>query len=66
LRLKTLDVPAAHLLITDGAVNDSELPTIKEALEVYLKVIGIGRYKLFFATANVISAISLSALEIDQ
>ena len=28
LRLKNLDVPAAHLLITDGAVNDSELPTI--------------------------------------
>ena len=33
LRLKTLDVPAAHLLITDGAVNDSELPTIEEALK---------------------------------
>jgi integrase len=52
LRLKTLDVPAAHLLITDGAVNDSELPTIEEALEVYFKVIGIGRQKLFFTTAQ--------------
>ena len=47
LRLKTLDVPAAHLLIIDGAVNDSELPTIEESLEVYFKVIGIGRQKLF-------------------
>ena len=52
LRLKTLDVPAAHLLITDGAINDSELPTIEEALEVYFKVIGIGRQKLFFTTAQ--------------
>ena len=52
LRLKTLDVPAAHLLITDGAVSDSELPTIEEALEVYFKVIGIGRQKLFFTTAQ--------------
>ena len=47
-----LDVPAAHLLITGGAVNDSELPTIEEALEVYFKVIGIGRQKLFFTTAQ--------------
>ena len=52
LRLKTLDVPAAHLLITDGTVNDSELPTIEEALEVYFKVIGVGRQKLFFTTAQ--------------
>ena len=52
LRLKTLDVPAAHLLITNGAVNDSELLTIEEALEVYFKVIGIGRQKLFFTTAK--------------
>ena len=52
LRLKTLDVPAAHLLITDGAINDSELPTIEEALEVYFKVIGIDCQKLFFTTAQ--------------
>ena len=52
LRLKTLDVPAAHLLITAGAVNDSELPTIEEALVVYFKVIGIVLQKLFFTTAQ--------------
>ena len=38
--------------IIDGAVNDSELPTIEESLEVYFKVIGIGRQKLFFTTAQ--------------
>ena len=52
LRLKTLDVPAVHLLITNGAVNDLKLLTIKEALEVYFKVIGIGRQKLSFTTAQ--------------
>ena len=54
LRLKNLDVPAAHLLITDGAVNDSELPTIEEALEVYFKVIGIGRQKLFWTSQTLL------------
>ena len=52
LRLKTLDVPAAHLLITDGAVNDLELLTIEEALDGYFKVIGIVRQKLFFTIAQ--------------
>ena len=50
LRLKSLDVPAAHLLIEDGTI--SSLPIIKEALEVYFEVKGIGRPKLFFTTAQ--------------
>ena len=50
LRLKSLDVPAAHLLIEDGTT--SSLPTIKTALEVYFEVKGIGRPKLFFTTAQ--------------
>ena len=50
LRLKTLDVPAAHLLIEHGTT--SSLPTIEEALEVYFEVKGIGRPKLFFTTAQ--------------
>ena len=50
LRLKTLDVPAAHLLVSDG--NVSSLPTIEEALELYFNVIGKGRQKLFFTTAQ--------------
>jgi len=50
LRLKALDIPAAHLLITDGKA--SSLPTIEEAVEVYFAVKGIGRPKLFFTTAK--------------
>jgi len=34
VRLKRLEVPAAHLLIADGAVKDSALPNIKDALEL--------------------------------
>ena len=64
LRLKSLDVSAAHLLIEDGTI--SSLPTIKEALEVYFEVKGIGRPKLFLQLRNAISHISLSALVIDQ
>jgi len=50
LRLKSIEVPAAHLLVTDG--NASSLPTIEESLEVYFAVKGVGRPKLFFTTAK--------------
>ena len=50
LRLKTLEIPAAHLLVADG--NASSLPTIEESLEVYFAVKGVGRPKLFFTTAQ--------------
>ena len=50
LRLKSIEVPAAHLLVADG--NASSLPTIEEALEVYFAVKGVGRPKLFFTTAQ--------------
>ena len=50
LRLKNIEVPAAHLLVADG--NASSLPTIEEALEVYFAVKGVGRPKLFFTTAQ--------------
>jgi len=50
LRLKTLEVPAAHLLVADG--NASSLPTIEESLEVYFEIKGVGRPKLFFTTAH--------------
>ena len=35
LRLKRLDVPAAHLLVVDPSTKLSSLPTIEEALETY-------------------------------
>ena len=50
LRLKSIEVPAAHLLVADG--NASSLPTIEESLEVYFAVKGVGRPKLFFTTAQ--------------
>ena len=52
LRLKRLDVPAAHLLAVDPSTNLSSLPTIEDALETYFDVIGQGRQKLFFTTAQ--------------
>jgi hypothetical protein len=43
LRLKQVDVPAAHLLVSGAIVNlESNLPTIDEALETYLSVKGGG------------------------
>lgn len=36
LRIKTIDVPAAHLLVKEGA--DSSFPTIEEELALYFKV----------------------------
>ena len=50
LRLQSIEVPAAHLLIADE--NVSSLPTIEESLEVYFAVKGVGRPKLFFTTAQ--------------
>ena len=50
LRLKTSDVPAAHLLIANGIA--SPLPTIQQALDLYFKVMGVGRQKVFFTTAQ--------------
>jgi integrase len=50
LRLKSIEVPAAHLLVADR--NASSLPTIEESLEVYFEIKGVGRPKLFFTTAQ--------------
>ena len=50
LRLKRLDVPAAHLLLSK--TSSSTLPTIEEALEIYLQVKGTDKPPLFYATAR--------------
>jgi integrase len=50
LRLKRLDVPAANLLLSK--TNSSTLPTIEEALEIYLQVKGTDKQPLFYATAR--------------
>jgi len=50
LRLKQLDVPASHLLVSGATVNlESNLPTIDDALETYLNAKGRGKSDLFFS-----------------
>jgi len=47
--LKQVDVPASHLLVSGATVNlESNLPTIDEALETYLRVKGRGKSDLFY------------------
>ncbi|MCH1556210.1 MAG: tyrosine-type recombinase/integrase [Pseudomonadales bacterium] len=52
LRLQQADVPAAHLLVIPREQLDSKLPTIEDALEVYLTVKGQAKGKLFFSHAK--------------
>ena len=50
IRLKQVDVPASHLLVSGATVNlESNLPTIDEALETYLRIKGRGKSDLFFS-----------------
>jgi len=49
LRLKQMDVPASHLLVSAAKVNlESKLLNIEEALQVYMSVKGVGKGELFF------------------
>ena len=52
LRLQRADVPAAHLLVIPREHLDSNLPTIEDALELYLTVKGQSKGKLFFSHAK--------------
>lgn len=52
LRLQNIDVPAIHLVQSQAASNDSKLPLISEARDLYFKVKGVGRPELFFNTAS--------------
>ena len=52
LRLQRTDVPAAHLLVIPREQLDSNLPTIEDALELYLSVKGQSKGKLFFSHAK--------------
>ena len=52
LRLQRADVPAAHLLVVPREQLDSKLPTIEDALELYLSVKGQSKDKLFFSHAK--------------
>jgi integrase len=50
LRLKSIEVPAAHLLVADG--NALLFLQLKNPWKVYFAVKGVGRPKLFFTTAQ--------------
>ena len=52
LRLQRADVPAAHLLVVPREQLESTLPTIEDALELYLSVKGQSKGKLFFSHAK--------------
>jgi site-specific recombinase XerC len=50
--LQRADVPAAHLLVIPREHLDSKLPSIEDALELYLAVKGQSKGKLFFSHAK--------------
>ena len=51
IRLKNMDVPAVDKVRLDNVIND-DTPKISEALELYLKLKGLGKDKTFIRTAN--------------
>ena len=67
LRIKDLDVPASHLLNESLSVT-SGMPTIEDALRVYLDTKGVGRSELFFRVAKrnvryLVKALGLRSLD---
>ena len=52
LRLQRADVPAAHLLVIPREQLDSKLPTIEDALEVYLAVKGQAKGCLLYTSPS--------------
>ena len=51
IRLKNMDVPSVDKVRLDNAIND-DTPKISEALELYLRLKGVGKDKVFFRTAK--------------
>ena len=51
IRLKNIDVPAIHQIKSDSSIDDST-PKISDALELYMKLNGVGKDKVFHRTAN--------------
>ena len=67
LRIKDLDVPASHLLNASLSVT-SGMPTIDDALGIYLDTKGVGRSELFFRVAKrnvryLVKALGLRSLD---
>ena len=51
LRLQTMEIPAIHLLRAEAAEANNS-PTLSQALELYLRLKGAGKNKVFVRTAN--------------
>ena len=67
LRIKDLDVPASHLLNESLSVT-AGIPTIEDALNLYLDLKGVGRGELFFRAARrnvryLVTALGLKTLD---
>ena len=52
MRLKNMNVPAGDKIKLDGAINDDETPKISDALDLYLRLKGVGKDKVFFRIAK--------------
>ena len=67
LRINDLDVPASHLLNESLSVT-AGMPTIEDALNLYLDLKGVGRGELFFRAARrnvryLVTALGLRSLD---
>ena len=51
LRLQNMDIPAIHVVRTSDDANDATL-YLSEACELYLRLKGVGKDKVFIRTAN--------------
>ena len=51
IRLQKMDIPAIHLVKANDNIDDSS-PLISDALDLYLKLKGEGKDKVFIRTAN--------------
>ena len=52
MRLKNMNVPAGDKIKLAGAINDDNTPKISDALDLYLRLKGVGKDKVFFRTAK--------------
>ena len=50
--LKKMNVPAGDKIKLAVAINDDNTPKISDALDLYLRLKGVGKDKVFFRTAN--------------
>ena len=52
MHLKNINVLAGDKIKLDGDINDDKTPKISDALDLYLRLKGVGKDKVFFRTAK--------------